>query len=43
MADNLEFEELSDAIQGGLANVSKWYRKTDQTDVYFISLGQYYQ
>ncbi len=41
MADALIFEELTDAIHSGLANIHKWYHRTDDTDVYFICLGQY--
>ncbi len=40
MADAPKFRELEDAIYGGLANVRKWYNKTDDTDVYFICLGK---
>jgi len=40
MVDAPKFEELMDAIHSGLANVHKWYHRTDDTDVYFICLGQ---
>jgi len=40
MADNSTFEELTDAIHSGLANIEKWYHKTNDTNVYFICLGQ---
>jgi len=30
-----------DVINGGLENIRKWYHKIDDTNVYFICLGQY--
>lgn len=30
---------MKDSINCGLENVEKWYRKTGDTDVYFICLG----
>jgi hypothetical protein len=39
MAGASKFDALSVAINSGLNNLSKWYRKTDDTDVYFICLG----
>jgi hypothetical protein len=33
------FAEVEDAIRAGLKNLEKWYRKADETDVYFICLG----
>jgi hypothetical protein len=41
MADASKFYELSDAINGGLENLNKWYRKTNDTDAYFICLGKW--
>ena len=40
-ANNSKFQELRDAIHGGLTNVCKWYHKIDDTNVYFICLGQF--
>ena len=40
MANHLRFYEISDAIHAGLGNLEKWYRKTDDTDAYFICLGK---
>jgi len=39
-ASTLRFAELHDAIHSGLENMNKWYQKTDDTDAYFICLGQ---
>jgi hypothetical protein len=40
MAGTAKFSELQDAIEAGLENLRKWYRRTDDTDVYFICLGK---
>jgi hypothetical protein len=40
MADHPKFADISDAINAGLENLNKWYRKIDDTDVYFICLGR---
>ena len=42
MANTPKFQELKVAIHGGLENIYKWYHKTDDTDMYFICLGQYH-
>ena len=39
MAQSSTFNSLSVSITSGLANLRKWYRKTNDTDVYFICLG----
>ncbi|KAG1906385.1 uncharacterized protein F5891DRAFT_1244701 [Suillus fuscotomentosus] len=39
MANSSKFSRLSTAIEAGVANLSKWYGKTDDTDVYFICLA----
>jgi hypothetical protein len=39
MAAHPKFAEISDAINAGIANLNKWYRKIDHTDVYFICLA----
>ena len=41
IANTPTFYELTDAIHGGLENIRKWYHKIDDTNVYFICLGQY--
>lgn len=41
MANHPRFSEISDAIRAGLDNLGKWYRKTDDTDAYFICLGRF--
>jgi hypothetical protein len=40
MANMLKFNDLTDAITHGLANLDKWYCKTDDTNAYFICLGK---
>jgi hypothetical protein len=35
-----KFETVAPAIRAGIDNLSKWYQKTDDTDVYFIFLGK---
>jgi len=40
MANAPKFKELSHAINGGLENLEKWYRKTNSTNAYFICLGK---
>jgi hypothetical protein len=39
MAVHKKFEDVQEAIEAGLANIRKWYRKVDDTDAYFICLG----
>jgi hypothetical protein len=34
-----KFEVVAPALSAGLENLNKWYRKTDDTDAYFICLG----
>ena len=41
MARSSKFDSLTWAIDAGLDNLCKWYRKVDDTDVYFICLGMY--
>jgi hypothetical protein len=40
MANSSKFVDVRDAIRTGLENLAKWYYKTDDTDVYFICLGE---
>jgi hypothetical protein len=39
MAASPKYADLSDSITSGLANIRKWYGKTDDTDAYFVCLG----
>ena len=39
MAASLKYADLSDSIMSGCENICKWYRKTDDTDAYFVCLG----
>ena len=39
MANHPKFNEIELAIRAGLKNLAKWYRKADDTNIYFISLG----
>jgi len=41
MAHSSKFSAVENAILLGLNNVEKWYRKTDDTDVYFVCLGMF--
>jgi hypothetical protein len=40
MARTPKFVEISGAITRGLKNLTKWYRKVDDTDTYFVCLGK---
>ena len=39
LRDNPKYEPVKHALEAGLKNMSKWYRKTDDTSIYFISHG----
>ena len=39
MANHSRFDEVEGAIRAGLENLTKWYQKVDESDVYFICLG----
>ena len=39
--DNLDYETLAAPLQAGLDNLGKWYRRTDESDAYFITMGKY--
>ena len=41
MATSSKFGSISPSIDAGLKNLSKWYRKTDDTSVYFVCLGTF--
>ncbi|KAG1804667.1 uncharacterized protein BJ212DRAFT_1241964, partial [Suillus subaureus] len=38
MADDLQYLLIADVIEAGLKNVDKYFKKTSQSDVYFICL-----
>ncbi|KAG2132718.1 uncharacterized protein EDB93DRAFT_1309292, partial [Suillus bovinus] len=38
MANNIQYAPIADAIKQGLKNVNKYYKKTSDSDVYFICL-----
>jgi hypothetical protein len=42
MAATEKFEDRCDSINACLDNLEKWYRKTDDTDIYFICFGELY-
>ena len=35
-----DYEPVYEALNAGLANMQKWYQKTDDTSIYFISHGR---
>ena len=37
---NDNYEPVHEALDAGLANMQKWYQKTDDTSIYFISHGR---
>lgn len=41
LLDNDEFEPVHDALRAGIKLLEKYYRRADDTDVYFISHGLY--
>ena len=41
MAAVSSFSEIKAPIHAGLKNLGKWYRKTDDTNIYFILLSEY--
>jgi hypothetical protein len=40
MANDDQYAPIADAIKQGLKNVDKYYKKTSDSDVYFICLGK---
>ncbi|KAJ6524840.1 hypothetical protein B0H10DRAFT_2249520 [Mycena sp. CBHHK59/15] len=40
MAATEKFQGMRESINAGLDNLEKWYTKTDDTDVYFVCLGE---
>jgi hypothetical protein len=39
MAKHERFSSVADALNAGLENLNKWYRKIGDTDTYFVCLG----
>ena len=37
LCDNPQYHPVQDAIQAGLDIMEKWYQKTDDTSIYFVS------
>ena len=42
MAEIQKFSTVKDAILKGLENIEKWYRKVNDTDAFFICLGNFF-
>lgn len=40
MANDDQYAPIADAIKHGHKNVDKYYKKTSDSDVYFICLGK---
>lgn len=40
MADDERFDSVKEPILKGLDNFNKWYRHTDDSDAYFVTLGK---
>jgi hypothetical protein len=40
MANASKFNKLEEGINSGLANLDKWYHKTNNMNVYFICLSK---
>jgi len=43
LLDDQEYEPVHDALRAGISLLEKYYRRSDDTDVYFIAHGKYYQ
>jgi hypothetical protein len=41
LLDEPEFEPVHHALRAGIALIEKYYRRTDDTDAYFIAHGQF--
>jgi len=39
MATEIKYDKVCDALTKGLDNITKWYKKTDDSTAYFICLG----
>lgn len=42
MAQASKFNGVANTIHLGLENICKWYRKTDDMDMYFVCLGEFF-
>lgn len=40
LLENEQYEPVHEALAAGLKNMAKWYRKADDTSIYFISHGE---
>lgn len=40
LLENERYEPVYEALAAGLKNMAKWYRKADDTSIYFISHGE---
>jgi hypothetical protein len=38
-ASDPKYSSLLDAVQARMKNISKWYRNTNESDAYFITMG----
>jgi hypothetical protein len=43
LLDDQEYEPVHDALRAGISLLEKYYRCSDDTDVYFIAHSKYYQ
>src|SRR5882757_4984012 len=43
MAEESQYGVVHDALNKGLENLNKWYKKTDDSGAYFICLGTFIQ
>lgn len=41
LLEDLEFEPVHDALRAGISLLEKYYRRSDDTDVYFIAHGMF--
>ena len=40
LLDDVEYEPVHDALKAGITLLEKYYRRADDTDVYFIAHGK---
>ena len=41
LLDNVEYEPVHHALRAGITLLEKYYRRADDTDVYFIAHGKF--
>ena len=41
LLDDVEYEPVHDALKAGISLLEKYYRRADDTDVYFIAHGKF--